>query len=113
MKYSKTVEGRPKLGVRCFAEALLVIPKTLAQNSGFDAQDTILELQQRHDNGQIAGLDLTTGDVLDPIQEGILDNYKVKEQTLEAATFTATQLLYVDEILRAGRVQKTGGQQPQ
>lgn len=107
IKYAKTVEGRAKLGVRCFAEALLVIPKTLAQNSGFDAQDTIIELQQRHDDGQVAGLDIYTGDVLDPIQSGILDNYKVKEQTLEAATFTATQLLYVDEILRAGRVQKT------
>ncbi|KAL0490269.1 CCT6A [Acrasis kona] len=106
IKYANTVEGRAKLGVRCFAEALLVIPKTLAQNSGFDAQDSIIALQEVHQAGQIAGLDIYTGDVIDPVQEGIFDNYKVKEQTLEAATFTATQLLYVDEILRAGKVQK-------
>ena len=34
----KTVEGRAKLGVSAFAEALLGIPKILAENSGFDAQ---------------------------------------------------------------------------
>ena len=36
MQYANTVEGKAKLGVRAFAEALLVIPKTLAENSGFD-----------------------------------------------------------------------------
>ena len=36
MKMAGTVEGKAKLGVRAFAEALLVIPKTLAENSGFD-----------------------------------------------------------------------------
>eukprot|EP00899_Mesostigma_viride_P028075 jgi/Mesvir1/8452/Mv09266-RA.2 len=41
----KTVAGRAKLGVEAFADALLVVPKTLADNSGFDAQDTIIALQ--------------------------------------------------------------------
>lgn len=36
MKMAGTVAGKAKLGVRAFAEALLVIPKTLAENSGFD-----------------------------------------------------------------------------
>lgn len=31
------VTGKVKLGVQCFADALLVIPRTLAENSGFDA----------------------------------------------------------------------------
>jgi len=43
MEYSrKEVSGKTKLGVNCFADALLIIPRTLAVNSGFDAQDTIL-----------------------------------------------------------------------
>ena len=33
----KSVSGKSKLGVKCFAEALLIIPRTLATNSGFDA----------------------------------------------------------------------------
>ena len=42
MQFANTVEGKAKLGVRAFAEALLVIPKTLAENSGFDVM-VILE----------------------------------------------------------------------
>ena len=34
----KEVEGRAKLGITAFAEALLGIPKILAENSGYDAQ---------------------------------------------------------------------------
>ena len=36
LEYAKSVEGKAKLGVCAFAEALLVIPKVLAENSGFD-----------------------------------------------------------------------------
>jgi T-complex protein 1 subunit zeta len=39
------VKGRAKYGVQAFADALLVIPKTLASNSGFDTIDTMLALQ--------------------------------------------------------------------
>lgn len=41
----KAAKGRAKMGVQAFADALLVIPKTLAQNGGFDVQDTIVALQ--------------------------------------------------------------------
>ena len=40
-------QGRAKLGVEAFAEALLGMPKTLAENSGYDAQDAIIALQVR------------------------------------------------------------------
>jgi T-complex protein 1 subunit zeta len=36
---------RAQLGVEAFAEALLVIPKTLAENSGLDTQDVLVSLQ--------------------------------------------------------------------
>lgn len=38
------MKGKAKLGVEAFAESLLVIPKVIAENSGYDVQDTILEL---------------------------------------------------------------------
>ena len=41
----KKLEGRAKLGVEAFAEALLGFPKILAENSGYDTQDTIIKLQ--------------------------------------------------------------------
>jgi T-complex protein 1 subunit zeta len=36
---------RAKLGVQAFADGLLVVPKTLASNAGFDAIDSIVTLQ--------------------------------------------------------------------
>lgn len=41
----KSAKGRVKMGVQAFADALLIIPKTLAQNGGFDVQDVVVALQ--------------------------------------------------------------------
>jgi T-complex protein 1 subunit zeta len=43
----KNAKGRVKMGVQAFADALLIIPKTLAQNGGFDVQDVVVALQVR------------------------------------------------------------------
>ena len=43
-KFKETVKGRAKLGVQAYAEAMLVIPKVLSQNAGFDAQEVIVSL---------------------------------------------------------------------
>jgi len=98
----KTVEGRAKIGVEAFAEAMLVIPKTLAENSGYDAQDVVIALQDEQEKGTVVGLDITTGEAFDPITAGIYDNYIVKMQILHSAPVIATQLLLVDEVMRAG-----------
>lgn len=45
MKYKESVKGKAKLGVQVFADALLIIPKTLAMNGGFDQQDCLVTLQ--------------------------------------------------------------------
>lgn len=103
LKFKQSVKGKQKIGVQVFAESVLVIPKTLANNSGFDPQDSIIKLQEEQSDGHIAGLDLDTGLPLDPIAEGIWDNYRVKRNCLHSANITSQQLLLVDEILRAGK----------
>jgi len=92
-----------KLGVQAFAKALLIIPKTLATNSGFELVPTMLKLDDEHKKGHIVGLDLQTGEPMDPVQEGVYDNVTVKKQILEASTIVASQLLLVDEVLKAGK----------
>merc|ERR1711988_492704 len=48
-QYARTsVSGKVKLGVNAFADALLIVPRTLARNSGFDAQETLLKVQEAH-----------------------------------------------------------------
>jgi len=105
MKYIATsdIPGRVKIGVRAFADALLVIPKTLAQNAGFDAQTTTVELLDETRKGTKAGVDLETGKALLPESAGIYDNYCVKRQVIHLGTMMATNLLLVDEVMRAGR----------
>ncbi|CEH13949.1 t-complex protein zeta subunit (tcp-1-zeta) [Ceraceosorus bombacis] len=101
----KSTKGRAKLGVQAFADALLVIPKTLAANGGFDVQDAIVALQDEHSAspGSVVGLDLTTGEPTDVVTQGIWDNYRVIRHMLHSASVIATNILSVDELLRAGR----------
>ena len=85
MKFKDTVKGRARLGVQAFADALLVIPKVLAVNSGLDAQESIVKLQEEAaSSGQPVGLDLVSGEALLPLDAGIVDNYRVKKQLLHS-----------------------------
>lgn len=98
----RSVSGRAKLGIEAFAEALLGFPKILAENSGHEAQECIIKLQEEHEKGAIVGLDVVTGEPLDPALSGIYDNYIVKKQILQSAPVVISQLLLVDEVIRAG-----------
>ncbi|XP_072383281.1 T-complex protein 1 subunit zeta [Diabrotica undecimpunctata] len=103
LAFKDTVKGKARLGVAAYAEALLVLPKTLAVNSGFDAQDTIVKLQEESRlNPDPIGLDLTSGEPINPKDAGIYDNYIVKKQIINSCSVIASNLLLVDEIMRAG-----------
>ena len=80
----RAAKGRVKMGVQAFADALLVIPKTLAANGGFDVQDALVALQDEYADGNVVGLDLQSGEPFDPTVEGVWDNYRVKRQMLHS-----------------------------
>jgi len=95
--------------VLAFAEALLVTPKTLAENSGFDISEALIKLQEeRARSGAAVGLDVTTGEPMLPEQVGVWDAFRVKRQYVSLGTVLASQLLLVDEVLRAGRGSRGG-----
>ena len=99
MRRKGSVSGRAKLGVEAFANAMLVIPKTLAENSGLDVQESIIKVEEEQERTDLAvGLDLNSGDTLLPAALGIWDSYTVKKQTLNLSTVLANQLLLVDEV---------------
>ncbi|CDJ26779.1 GI20643, related, partial [Eimeria acervulina] len=106
-EYKVEVEGKEKLGVSAFADSLLIIPKTLAENSGHDVYKTLLSVidaaQTNTQNKHLLGIDLLTGNPNVPAIEGIWDNYRVKRQMLSLAPTLAQQLLLVDEVLKAGK----------
>ncbi|KFW96608.1 T-complex protein 1 subunit zeta, partial [Phalacrocorax carbo] len=103
VKHKPNIKGRAQLGVQAFADALLIIPKVLAQNSGYDPQETLVKVQTEHaESGQLTGVDLNTGEPMVAAAAGIWDNYNVKKQLLHSCTVIASNILLVDEIMRAG-----------
>jgi T-complex protein 1 subunit zeta len=77
------VKGKVKLGVKCFGDALLVIPRTLAENSGFDPQETLLKVQEAHcqskeGDSKAWGVDVLTGEPMPAAVSNVWDNYMVK-----------------------------------
>lgn len=106
------VSGKVKLGIQCFADALLVIPRTLAENSGFDQQETLLKVQEAHEkSGESYGVNVTTGEPEPVSVSHIYDNYIVKRQFLNIAPVLAEQLLLVDEVMRAGKNMRPGAEE--
>jgi T-complex protein 1 subunit zeta len=110
--FKKTVKGKAQYGVAAFAEALLVIPKTLAANSGHDIQDALVALQDARSAGNVVGLDLTTGDPMDPVQEGVFDGFRVLRNSIANSQGIASNLLLCDELLKARQMGKPSGPGP-
>ena len=96
------------MGILAYSDAMLGIPKCLAKNSGFDSQDSVFKVQEAVKTDKSQGLDIKTGGCIDVFKAGIIDSYRVKTQVLHSASVIATQMLLVDEILKAGRA-ITGG----
>ncbi|KAK6200936.1 actin/tublulin assembly protein [Scheffersomyces amazonensis] len=104
------LKGRNKSGVKAFAEALLIIPKTLSSNAGLDPLETISNCQDEILDNHIVGVDLKSGEPMDPTVDGIWDSYRVFRNAISAATGIASNLLLCDELLKAGRSSlKDGG----
>lgn len=99
----KDVKGKHKAGVQAYADALLVIPKTLATNGGFDTLDTLAACQDEVADGHVVGIDLSSGEPMDPVLEGVYDSFRVLRNAIASATSIAVNLLLCDELLKAGR----------
>lgn len=110
--YSAELGGREQLAVQAFAEALEVIPRTLAENAGMDPIDTLVSLRNRHKkDGQHFGVDVLNGKVSDMKELGILEPAKVKRQAITSATETARLILRIDDII-SSRGKPGGGMPP-
>jgi len=98
-EYAATLKGREQLAITKFAEAMEIVPKTLAENAGFDAIDKIVELKNRHEKSKNAGLNAYTGEVSDMYQLGVVEPLKVKVQAILSATDAASLILRIDDVL--------------
>jgi thermosome len=103
LKFAETLSGREQLAVRAFAEAMEVIPRTLAENAGLDPIDTLTELKFAHEKNQVwAGINVFTGKVMDAWEAGVIEPLKVKTQAISSATEVATMILRIDDVIASG-----------
>ncbi len=108
-QFADSVGGREQLAVEAFADALEVIPRTIAENGGLDRIDSLVDLRSQHDAGNTtAGLNAYTGDIIDMESEGVYEPLRVKTQAIESATEAAVMLLRIDDVIAAGDLK--GGQ---
>ena len=102
--YSASLKGREQLAVEKFAEAMEIIPRTLAENSGLDPIDTLVELKAAHERGEkTAGLDVYSGKVVDMWQKGVIEPLRTKRQVVESATEAAVMILRIDDVIMSKR----------
>ena len=97
------IEGRKQLAVEAFADAVDVIPRTLARNTGMDPIDALVDLRAMHEREGVAGVISSgeTGEIADPIEAGIVDPAAVKREAIESATEAATMIARIDDIISA------------
>jgi len=111
-EYSATLIGREQLAVAKFADALEIIPRTLAENAGLDPIDMLVEMRSQHEKGnKTAGLNVFTGKVVDMWKEGVVEPLRVKVQAISSATEAATMILRIDDVL-SSKAAHAGGMPP-
>ncbi|MBU0666462.1 MAG: thermosome subunit alpha [Nanoarchaeota archaeon] len=108
-KYADSLSGREQLAVQAFAEAMEVIPRTLAENAGLDPIDVIADLKSKHDNNEKwAGINVFSGKVMNAWKEGVIEPLKIKTQAVSSAAEVAVMILRIDDIIMS---EKGGGSQ--
>lgn len=106
-EWAHTLSGREQLAAEKFAEALEVIPLSLAENAGMDLIDTLTEIRAKQSKGSYSiGIDARNGKVADMSKLDIVEPLVVKEQIIKSATEAACMILRIDDVIASS---KSGG----
>jgi thermosome len=105
---AESVGGKEALAINAFAEAMEVIPQTLAENAGLDPIDILTQLRAEHEKpgSQFVGVDVVSGKVTDTFKAGIIEPLKVKVQAITSASEAAEMILRIDDVIAAGKLEK-------
>ena len=104
-KWAEDFKGRESLAILAYADALEIIPRTLAINSGLDPIDKILALNAAQasssKNSNHWGFNIEKGEICNMYDEGIIENVQQHEQCLASSTAAAISILRIDDVLWA------------
>lgn len=98
--WSKTLTGMHAVCVRAFAEALEIVPYTLAENAGMNPIAIVTELYKRHAEGsKTAGINVKRGAISDILEENVLQPLLVSTSAIALATETVRMILKIDDMV--------------
>jgi len=110
--YASSIGGREQMAIDAFADAVEVVPKSLAENAGYDPINTLIDLRSAHSKKKrTAGIDLRTGNVGDMVKLNVLEPLRVGTQAIDSATDVAIMILRIDDVI-AGGSGEGGGMPP-
>jgi thermosome len=100
-RYATKVGGREQLAIEAFADAIEIVPKTLAENAGLESIDIIVELRAAHEktDGHKMGVNVFTGKVENMHDNGVVEPLVVKEQAVKSAAESASMILRIDDVI--------------
>ena len=103
--------GREQLAIEAFADALEIIPRTLAENAGLDTLDTMVAIRAAHDKkgGKAMGVNVFDEGVIDMLEAGVVEPTVVKKQAVESAVEVASMILRIDDVVAAKASGMGGG----
>ena len=107
--YADTVSGREQLAISAFADALEVVPRTLAENAGLDQIDAIVDLRAAHEHSFQMGLDVFQGDVTDMKEANVVEPQRVKKQAIQSAAEAAEMILRIDDMIASAGIKEPEG----
>jgi len=106
-KFSGHHKGREQLAIDAFADAMEIIPRTLAENAGLDPIDIITKLNQGHSKKEKwAGIDVFTGRVINSWRAGVIEPLKIKTQAVGSAAEVAEMILRIDDVIAGSKDSK-------
>ncbi len=98
-EYADTISGREQLAITAFAEALEIVPRTLAENAGMDSIDALVDLRAAHEKSIYMGLNVLNGGVVDMYHAGVVEPQRVKKQAIQSAAEATEMLLRIDDMI--------------
>ncbi|KAE8232415.1 hypothetical protein CF326_g2549 [Tilletia indica] len=97
--YAQTLKGMEAYCFQAYADALEVIPTTLAENAGLNPIAIVTELRNRHANGErTAGINVRKGQITNILEENVVQPLLVNVSALTLATETVCLLLKIDDF---------------
>ncbi|ESN92117.1 hypothetical protein HELRODRAFT_186162 [Helobdella robusta] len=100
MELSESLVGMEQYCFRAFAEALEVVPFTLAENAGLNPIGTVTELRNRHARGEkMAGINVRKGTITNILEENVVQPLLVSTSAIHLAAETVRSILKIDDIV--------------